>query len=247
MDIYDVMESLPDTVAKLGIFVGNNRNKLNKVNTYEAPLPDEEQILEELSDQGFGDEFKYARLRWRDEKGVQIKSFSMTSSRHEETEKGDYFHGALSVLKEMNEKLLEDNRRQAKLQQDTTRFLHDLLKEREELNRSQREELNQAVEDAVAEKAAAVSLDIALQNSQDANKGAWFEPVSQVIFQLGNQLIAKMPTPEISASSLVSHLEKNPSALDAFLEDPALRSLLQERMKAVRTLDASVSKEVIDD
>jgi hypothetical protein len=242
MDIYDVVETLPDTVVKLCIFVGNNRNRLNKVSTYEAPLPDEEEILEELSNQGFGNEFKYARLRWRDEKGIQKKSYSMTSGAHADSEKGDYFHGALTVLREMNEKLLEDNRRQAKLQQDTTQFLHDLLKEREELNRSQREELHQAIEEAVAEKATAVSLDIALQNAQDSNKGAWFEPLSQVMFQLGNQLIEKMPTPEVTPANLASHLEKNPAALDDFLKDPALRSILQSRLQNY-ALDVDVQKE----
>lgn len=244
MDIYDAMESLPETAVKLGIFVGNNRNRLNKVNSYDAPLPDEEAILEELTEQGWGDEFKFARLRWRDDKGRQVKSFSLTSSRHEESEKGDYFNGALSVLQDTVEKLLEDNRRQSKLQQENMRFMHELLKEREEVNRLQRETLQQAHEDALAEKATAVSMDIELQNALEAGKGSWIEPLAQVGAQLGKALIDKMEHPQVSADLILSKIQENPTMLDSLLHNPALCNFLNERMAAVHGFDTPDRKAV---
>ena len=233
MDIYDAMESLSDTAVKLGIFVGNNRNKLNKVNTYETPLPDEDDILEELSDQGWGSEFKYARLRWRDGKGVQVKSLSMTSSRHEDTEKGDYFNGALSVLREMNEKLLEDNRRNAKLQQERERFMLELLKEREEVNRMLREERRQVEEDVLTEKATSVSMDIELQNALREKKGSQYEPFAQVALQLGQAWMSKMNVPPVTPDQILSQLKENPTLLDNFLHNPTLCNFLNERMAAI--------------
>lgn len=237
MDIYDVIESLPDTAMKLGIFVGNNRQRLTKVNTYEAPLPDEEEILDELSKQGFGDEFKFARLRWRDGKGAQLKSFSMTSSSHAETEKGDYFNGALTVLREMNQNLLDDNRRLNNKLDKCNEFLMEVAKDREERNKSQREELTLAIDEALGEKAAAVSLDIELQGAKAANKTAWLEPVTQIVYQLGTQFIAKMPVPDVNPDNLLTQLQNDPTVLDAWLQNPAVCNMLQERMAAVHGLN----------
>ena len=56
------------------------------------------------------------------------------------------------------------------------------------------------------------------------------------------QLIEKMPTPEVTPANLASHLEKNPAALDDFLKDPALRSILQSRLQNY-ALDVDVQKE----
>ena len=76
MDIFQMIDNLPEGVAKVSLFVGNERQQLDQVYTFDY-LPDTQDIQEQLRAEGYGSEFRFARLIFRDEKGKQLKSHSL--------------------------------------------------------------------------------------------------------------------------------------------------------------------------
>ena len=76
MDLYAVVDNLPEEVSKVSVYVGNERQNLDQVFSFDN-LPEVQDIQSKLIDEGFGTEFKYARLIFRDDKGKQLKSHSM--------------------------------------------------------------------------------------------------------------------------------------------------------------------------
>ena len=92
MNLSHHLETLPETASRLSIKIGAKRTQLAHIHSFQY-IPAEQEILDALVEYGYGVDYGYARLIWNDDKGRQVKTYSLST----ELESDDT-NGTIQVL-----------------------------------------------------------------------------------------------------------------------------------------------------
>ena len=140
MNLVHHLETLPETAAKLSIRMGSKRHQLAHVHSF-SYIPNEEEIQDAMGDYGYGVDYQFARLVWNDEKGKNVKSFSMSVQLDEESETGTIkvlVDGLLEMAAEQRRFLSTLNSTLQQRENTLTSVLETLMMSREEVLEMQR-------------------------------------------------------------------------------------------------------------
>lgn len=216
MNLSHHIETLPETASKLSIKIGAKRTQLAHVHSFQY-IPPEQEILDALEEYGYGVDYGYARLIWNDEKGRQVKTYSLST----ELENDDT-NGTIQIL--VNG-LLE-------MAAEQRRFLGTLnatLQQRENTLTSVLDTLMMSREEVLEERMNAVALDLALQDAEKESEMDWKGRTLDTVAGLGMQYMATQAgtiTPEI----LKYAMSTNPDIVDDMLQDEEIVSTISQKI-----------------
>lgn len=215
MDLYQKLQAVPSNAVKLSLAVGKERKRVTTVKAWEE-IPEEVMILDELYAQGFGSEFKYARLNFRDKSGKGVKSISLV----EELPEGQ--REDTSVLSASLVEMTKECRRWMEIQM---RY----AAEREQRNAELIDQLMKANELILRERTTALALDLALQHKEENEQQDTDFKVHALdrLSHLGEYFMQqKFLTPEV-VKGAVLHDE---SLLKAISADPEFMTRLMSKI-----------------
>jgi len=216
MNLSHHLETLPETACKLSIRIGAKRAQLSHVQSLQY-IPAEQEIIDALDEYGYGVDYGYARLVWQDDKGRQVKTYSLST----ELESDDT-NGTIQVL--VNG-LLE-------MAAEQRRFLGTLnatLQQRENTLTSVLDTLMMSREEVLEERLTAAALDLALQDAEKESDMDWKGRTMDTIAGLGMQYFATQAgtiTPEILKHAMAS----NPDIVNDMLDDEDIVSVISQKI-----------------
>ena len=227
MDIFQVIDALPEGVTKVSLFVGNERQQLDRVHTFDHSA-DAQAIQDKLREEGYGSEFKHARVIFRNEKGKQLKSWSVRKNIPQEVNPLQASHdslvaGYLSMQRNyaeffthMTERLdssdekfdrmrREDEKRMDKLRQDLLAMQYELMEA----------------------KTRAAALDVASQEADD-NDNTKFDRVASVVETLGAAYIYGKED-RLTPEGFMEEATNNPSFIESLMGNEAVASFIKDK------------------
>lgn len=219
MDLYAVVDNLPEEVSKVSVYVGNERQNLDQVFSFDN-LPEVQDIQSKLIDEGFGTEFKYARLIFRDDKGKQLKSHSMRKAIVDKT------NDLTPALTSLVNGFLNMQRNYERVFDMLARGANDSANREKKL----RDELLEMQYELMAAKTDAAALDIKAQEEDDRN-GPW-DRIADVVTDLGGIWLTK-DNMVFSPNNFLSEVEANPQILDSFMTDKRVVAFLKDKISSV--------------
>lgn len=185
MDIYEKLESVPEEAVKVSLAVGNERRKVAVVKAWDH-IPEGSLLQEEMYIQGYGEDFKYARLYFKDGNGKPVKSLSFS---------GDNVAPDLSDNASLAKALVDMTRECRNWMENQQRFAN----EREEKNLQLLEMLMKAHSDLLTERTVAMSLELAAQQEEENAKrrkeneeAPWKGPAAMRLLQMGEMWMQNM-------------------------------------------------------
>ena len=216
MNLSHHIETLPENASKLSIKIGAKRTQLAHVHSF-LYIPTEQEILDAMEEYGYGIDYGYARLIWNDDKGRQVKTYSLSTELQ-----NDDTSGTIQVL--VNG-LLE-------MAAEQRRFLGTLnatLQQRENTLTSVLETLMESREELMVERSTALALDIALQDAEKEGDMDYKGRALETLSQLGEAFIASK-TATITPDILKRAMNDNPEIVSTMLEDDEFVSIVSERL-----------------
>tara|TARA_R110002124_G_scaffold249042_1_gene414152 strand:- start:2637 stop:3323 length:687 start_codon:yes stop_codon:yes gene_type:complete len=217
MNLVHHLETLPENAAKLSIKMGSKRHQLAHVHSF-AYIPSEEEIQDAMGDYGYGVDYQFARLVWNDEKGRQVKTFSMSTGLIEDG-------GETGTIKVLVDGLLE-------MAAEQRRFLSTLnatLQQRENTLTSVLETLMMSREEVLEERMNAVALDLALQDAEKESEMDWKGRTMETLAGIGQTYMATAAgqiTPDILKHAMAS----NPDIVNDMLNDDDIVSTISQKI-----------------
>lgn len=216
MDIFQMIDNLPDGVAKVSLFVGNERQQLDQVYTFDH-LPDTQDIQEQLRVEGYGSEFRFARLIFRDEKGKQLKSHSMRKTVPLQN------HTLQANQDRLVDGYLSMQRNYA---QFFTHLTARLDASDEKFDRLRRELLDMQHE-LMEARTTAAALDVKAMEADDNESNNWHKAF-EVAETLGAAYIYGRQE-NVSPESFLEQAQNNPSFIEALLGNEAVAKFIQDK------------------
>ena len=216
MDIFQMIDNLPEGVAKVSLFVGNERQQLDQVYTFDH-LPDTQDIQEQLRVEGYGSDFRFARLIFRDEKGKQLKSHSLRKTVPLQT----------NPLQASHDRLVDGYlSMQRNYAQFFTHMTERLDASDEKFDRLRKELLDMQRE-LMEAKVTAAALDVKAMELDDNESNNWSRAF-EVAETLGAAYIYGKQdrlTPEV----FMEEATRNPSFIESLMGNEAVAKFIQDK------------------
>lgn len=215
-DLYDVIDKLPTGVAKVSLYVGNNRGSLDQVFAFDS-FPDGQAIEEQLQDEGFGTRFSYARLIFRDEKGKQVKSLSLSKPVSE------------SIPNDMTpsfNKMVDGYLRMQRNYERVFDMFMEGAKESANREKKLRDDLFDLQDELLDARTKLASFDVAIQ-TEDSTSTKWGRTM-ETLEHLGAIWITSQESQ--GTTSFLEEAKKNPSLIESLFRDPNIASFVQKKL-----------------
>lgn len=233
MDIFQVIDNLPEGVAKVSLFVGNERQQLDQVYTFEH-LADVQEIQDKLRTEGFGSEFKHARVIFRDEKGKQLKSCSIRKAIPIQS------NALTPAFKELVAGYLNMQRNYERVFDMFSRAADDNAKREKKL----RDELLELQNDLMEAKIKAAALDVKAMEVDESEGHKW-NRVAEVVESLGSAyLFGKQD--RLSPEGFLMEASNNPSFLEALMTDKRVSEFIQAKLLRPKPIVEDVVEDVVE-
>lgn len=216
-ELTDIIEHMPEETARIAIKIGKRRDQLRHVTNIYPPIADGN-IIDILEEHGFGTSCQFARLWFYDSNKLKLQSKSLTQPIEPESSPpndiGYMVEGILMTMAEMRRFITVQNESINTLVSRQSDMMLNLFESKEEV---------------MAERAAAIGLDMELQAVKDEIETSYKTQAIKAVSQAA-QTFAESYNGNISPEKIANLILSNPEYIDYALTNEELLNLFAQKI-----------------